>query len=150
MGVLMVPHGQAIAPHPEGMGRKGACLYGSELPTMFRGDGEEIRNRTGGPQPLRGQKAAADSERWDGRVGEGRVMVPAPKGHGVTPPPWPGLPSGTSGPVLGPALSVQAAVARIGAGPSGRRRVLNKTDFTLSSSPSLSEAASCCVCVRAA
>lgn len=41
------------------------------------------------------------------------------RSHGVTPPPWPGLPSGTSGPVLGPALSGQAAVARIGAGPSG-------------------------------
>lgn len=135
---------------PRGWGEKGLAFMAVSSPPSFRGDGEEIRNRTGGPQPLRGQKAAADSERWDGRVGEGPVMVPAPKGHGVTPPPWPGLPSGTSGPVLGPALSVQAAVARIGAGPSGRRRVLNKTDFTLSSSPSLSEAALCCVCVRVA
>lgn len=114
----MVPHGQAM----RGWGEKGLAFMAVISPPSFRGDkeqDEEIRNRTGGRQPLRGQKAAADSERWDGRVGEGRVMVPAPQGHGATPPPWPGLPSGTSGPVLGPALSGQAAVARIGAGPSG-------------------------------
>lgn len=73
--MLMVPHGQAIAPHPEGMGRKGACLLKGKAmavssPPSFRGDGEEITNRTGGRQPLRGQKAAADSERW-GRTGDG-------------------------------------------------------------------------------
>lgn len=53
-----------------------------------------------------------------GRTGDGASPT-GTRSHGVTPPPWPGLPSGTSGPVLGPALSVQAAVARVGAGPAG-------------------------------
>lgn len=78
----MVPHGQAM----RGWGEKGLAFMAVISPPSFRGDkeqDEEIRNRTGGRQPLRGQKAAADSERWDGRVGEGRVMVPAPQGHGV-------------------------------------------------------------------